>query len=87
MSLFARHELLRLPVGARVDAPQPLRKIASGGEAARVMLALKACLAGEGSVPTLVFDEVVPALREQGAMDDASFHTVFVENPRRWLTG
>jgi phosphotriesterase-related protein len=35
---------------------------------------------------TLVFDEVVPALREQGAMDDQSFNTVFVENPRRWLT-
>jgi phosphotriesterase-related protein len=35
---------------------------------------------------TLVFDEVVPALREQGAMDDATFQTIFVENPRRWLT-
>jgi phosphotriesterase-related protein len=35
---------------------------------------------------TLVFDEVVPALREQGAMDDQSFNTVFVENPKRWLT-
>ena len=35
---------------------------------------------------TLVFDEVVPALREMGVMDDASFDTVFVENPRRWLT-
>jgi phosphotriesterase-related protein len=35
---------------------------------------------------TLVFDEVVPALREAGAMDDASFETVFVENPKRWLT-
>ncbi|HEY2181190.1 MAG TPA: hypothetical protein VGH09_05915 [Solirubrobacteraceae bacterium] len=35
---------------------------------------------------TLVFDEVVPALREQGAMDDAAFETVFVENPKRWLT-
>src|ERR1700730_11921340 len=35
---------------------------------------------------TLVFDEVVPALRELGAMDDESFNTVFVENPRRWLT-
>ncbi len=40
------------------DEAMPLRKIASGGEASRVMLALKACLAGEGSVPTLVFDEV-----------------------------
>jgi phosphotriesterase-related protein len=35
---------------------------------------------------TLVFDEVVPALRELGAMDDAIFHTVFTENPKRWLT-
>jgi phosphotriesterase-related protein len=35
---------------------------------------------------TLVFDEVVPALREQGVLDDASFETIFVENPRRWLT-
>jgi phosphotriesterase-related protein len=35
---------------------------------------------------TLVFDEVVPALRELGAMDDTAFNTVFVENPRRWLT-
>jgi phosphotriesterase-related protein len=34
----------------------------------------------------LVFEEVVPALREQGVMDDASFQTIFVENPRRWLT-
>jgi phosphotriesterase-related protein len=35
---------------------------------------------------TLVLDEVVPALRQQGAMDDESFHTVFVENPKRWLS-
>jgi phosphotriesterase-related protein len=35
---------------------------------------------------TLVFDEVVPALRELGVMDDDAFQTVFVENPKRWLT-
>jgi phosphotriesterase-related protein len=35
---------------------------------------------------TLVFDEVVPALREQGVMDDDTFATIFRENPRRWLT-
>jgi len=35
---------------------------------------------------TLVFDEVVPALREQGALDDKIFQTVFVDNPKRWLT-
>jgi phosphotriesterase-related protein len=36
---------------------------------------------------TLVFEEVVPALREMGVMDDEVFKTIFVENPRRWLTG
>ena len=35
---------------------------------------------------TLVFDEVLPALREQGVLDDGVFQTVFVENPKRWLT-
>ncbi len=34
---------------------------------------------------TLVFEEVVPYLREQGAMDDAVFDTVFTANPARWL--
>ncbi len=36
----------------------PLNKIASGGELARFMLALKLVLAKTSSVPTLVFDEV-----------------------------
>jgi len=35
---------------------------------------------------TLVFDEVVPALREQGVLDDDTFATIFTENPKRWLT-
>jgi phosphotriesterase-related protein len=35
---------------------------------------------------TLVFEEVLPALRELGVMDDATFATVFKDNPRRWLT-
>jgi phosphotriesterase-related protein len=34
---------------------------------------------------TLIFEEVVPWLRDQGVMDDAAFQTVFVENPARWL--
>ncbi len=36
----------------------PLAKIASGGELARLMLALKVVLAGADGVPVLVFDEV-----------------------------
>lgn len=39
-------------------APGPLQKIASGGELARFMLALKVALAAADPVPTLVFDEV-----------------------------
>lgn len=36
----------------------PLGKIASGGEASRVLLAVKSILAEEDSVPVLVFDEI-----------------------------
>lgn len=35
---------------------------------------------------TLIFDEVLPALREQGVLDDETFETIFVQNPKRWLT-
>lgn len=40
------------------EAPLPLNRIASSGELARVMLALKAVLAEIDDVPLLVFDEV-----------------------------
>ena len=40
------------------SAPGPIGRIASGGELARFLLALKVVLAAEGSAPTLVFDEV-----------------------------
>ena len=38
--------------------PGPLNKIASGGELARFMLALKVVMAGADPVPSIVFDEV-----------------------------
>src|SRR5262245_41820154 len=40
------------------EPPKPLRAIASSGEIARVMLALKTVLATEDDVPVLIFDEV-----------------------------
>lgn len=40
------------------EEPRPLRAIASSGEMARVMLALKTTLAQVDRVPTLIFDEV-----------------------------
>ncbi len=38
--------------------PDPMMKVASGGELSRFLLALKVCLADKGSAPTLVFDEI-----------------------------
>jgi len=40
------------------EPPRPLRAIASSGELARVMLALKTVLAAQDQIPVLVFDEV-----------------------------
>lgn len=39
-------------------APQAIEKVASGGELSRVMLALKAMIAREKSLPTIIFDEI-----------------------------
>ena len=50
-------------------APGPLMKVASGGELARFLLALKVALADRGSAETLVFDEVDTAVG--GAVADA----------------
>ena len=38
--------------------PQPVEKVASGGELSRVMLALKALLAQKAKLPTIIFDEI-----------------------------
>ena len=40
------------------EALKPMNKVASGGELARIMLALKNVLAEQDMVPTLIFDEV-----------------------------
>ncbi len=49
--------------------PGPLMKVASGGELARFLLALKVVLADRGSAPTLVFDEIDTGVG--GAIADA----------------
>ena len=40
------------------EAPKPMSKVASGGELARIMLAMKNVLAEKDRVSTLIFDEV-----------------------------
>ncbi len=58
--------VVRTNPGAR---PGPLMKVASGGELARFLLALKVALADKGSAPTLIFDEIDTAVG--GAVADA----------------
>jgi DNA repair protein RecN (Recombination protein N) len=58
--------LVRTNPGSR---PGPLMKVASGGELARFLLAIKVCLAERGTAPTLVFDEVDSGVG--GAVADA----------------
>jgi DNA repair protein RecN (Recombination protein N) len=40
------------------EEPQPLARIASGGETSRLMLAMKTVLSAVDAVPTLIFDEI-----------------------------
>ncbi|WP_295935670.1 DNA repair protein RecN [uncultured Alistipes sp.] len=42
----------------RNATPQPIERIASGGELSRIMLALKALLAQRMQLPTVIFDEI-----------------------------
>jgi DNA repair protein RecN (Recombination protein N) len=64
--------------------PQPLARVASGGELSRVMLALKTILARVDRVPTLVFDEIDAGIGGRVAVqvgaelrDVARHHQVF----------
>lgn len=40
------------------EPPKPLKRIASGGEVSRIMLALKNIAADRGGIPTMIFDEI-----------------------------
>ncbi len=51
------------------SAPRPLAKGASGGELSRLMLALEVVLADQGTVPTLVFDEVDAGIGGRAAVE------------------
>jgi DNA repair protein RecN (Recombination protein N) len=50
---------LRIPgVGQSGQPPRPLRRVASGGELARISLAIEVAALGADAVPTMIFDEV-----------------------------
>lgn len=49
--------------------PEPLQKVASGGELSRLMLAFKVVMAGKSRIPCLIFDEIDSGIG--GAVADA----------------
>lgn len=51
------------------EPPRPLGRIASGGEASRVSLALKVVLAAADSTPLLVFDEIDAGIGGRNAIE------------------
>lgn len=53
------YDLVEFYISANRGAePQPLSKIASGGEMSRIMLALKSVIADKDGVPTVIYDEI-----------------------------
>ncbi|KUO96793.1 DNA repair protein RecN [Ferroacidibacillus organovorans] len=57
----------------RGEMLKPLTKIASGGELARLMLALAAVMTGKNPVTTLIFDEIDTGISGQAAQAVARF--------------
>ena len=64
-------DAVRFLMSANVgESLRPLSKVASGGELARIMLAMKNVLAAEDSVGTMIFDEVAYGLRNMHTPED-----------------
>jgi DNA repair protein RecN (Recombination protein N) len=51
----------------RSGHPEPLHKVASGGELSRLMLSIKSLVAGSLSMPTLIFDEIDSGISGEAA--------------------
>lgn len=53
-----RDEVAFLFTANKGQAPQPVSKVASGGELSRLMLAIKSIIARSSALPTIIFDEI-----------------------------
>ncbi len=51
-------DIVQMLISSNKTKPQPIQNSASGGEISRVMLSLKAIIASNSNLPTLVFDEI-----------------------------
>lgn len=57
-SAYGLEQVEFLVAGHAGVAPKPLNKAASGGELSRISLAIRVVTAQQGSIPTMIFDEV-----------------------------
>ncbi len=77
-SLNGSDEIELLFSANKGSLPQPLKKVASGGEFSRLLFAIKYLMADKMSMPTLIFDEIDAgisgevALKMVGMMQDIS---------------
>lgn len=51
------------------QAPQPVSKVASGGELSRLMLAIKSIVARSSALPTIIFDEIDTGISGEVALN------------------
>lgn len=65
---------------------QPVAQVASGGEIARVMLALKAMISGAVKLPTIIFDEIDTGVSGKIAEKMAEIMQEMGENERQVIS-
>lgn len=68
------------------NTPQELSQVASGGEIARVMLSLKALIAGSVQLPTIIFDEIDTGVSGQIAEKMALIMKEMGDNQRQVIS-
>lgn len=61
-------------------APQPLKKVASGGEFARLMFCIKYILADKTALPTIIFDEIDTGISGEIAIKMATMMQTMAQN-------
>lgn len=67
LSRLGSDEILYLFDANNSGRPEPLHKVASGGELSRLMLSIKSLVAKKLSLPTLIFDEIDTGISGEAA--------------------
>jgi DNA repair protein RecN (Recombination protein N) len=62
------------------SAPQPMKKVASGGEFSRLLFAIKYLMADKMALPTLIFDEIDAGISGEIALQMVKMMKVISRN-------